>query len=222
MGDLAYISGRHSDPLRARSTMNDVIGGMFGAIGAMSALARRAVTSKGQEVQTALFKMNVFLVAQYTMQFAFPNQAALRLPSRLSASGICSVFTVRDGEQIFLAVVSDTQWTQSCRAFALIDWQSDACLARNSDGVRASGSCLRCASTWPISEQSHSAPCLRRMVCPLRQSLSLKICLTVRICWPKKALPTLCLQMAEAHGLPAAVDIQQAAARLSPELTAAA
>ena len=123
-GDLAYISGRHSDPLRARSTMNDVIGGMpgaIGAIGAMAALSRRAVTSKGQEVQTSLFKMNVFLVVQHTMQFAFPKQAALRLPSRLSAWGICYVFTVRDGEKIFLAVVSDTQWTQSCRPFALID-----------------------------------------------------------------------------------------------------
>ena len=120
-GDLAYISGRHSDPLRARGTINDVIGGMFGAIGAMAALARRAVTSKGQEVQTSLFKMNVFLVVQHTMQFAFPKQAALRLPSRLSAWGICYVFTVRDGEKIFLAEVSDTQWTQSCRPFALID-----------------------------------------------------------------------------------------------------
>ena len=120
-GDLAYISGRHSDPLRARGTINDVIGGMFGAIGAMAALARRAVTSKGQEVQTSLFKMNVFLVVQHTMQFAFPKQAALRLPSRLSAWGICYDFTVRDGEKIFLAVVSDMQWTQSCRPFALID-----------------------------------------------------------------------------------------------------
>jgi len=137
MGGLAYMTGRPGDPLRAGSSVNDIMGGMFGAIGAMAALAQRAVTGKGQEVQTALFENNVFLVAQHMMQFAVTNQAALPMPSRLSAWGIYDVFTVRDGEQIFLAVVSDTQWAQFCRAFTLIEWQSDARLARNNDRVRA-------------------------------------------------------------------------------------
>ena len=39
MGGLAYMTGRPGDSLRAGSSVNDIIGGMFGAIGAMAALA---------------------------------------------------------------------------------------------------------------------------------------------------------------------------------------
>jgi crotonobetainyl-CoA:carnitine CoA-transferase CaiB-like acyl-CoA transferase len=55
MGGLAYMTGRRGDPLRAGTSVNDIMGGMFGAIGAMAALAQRAQTGKGQEVQSALF-----------------------------------------------------------------------------------------------------------------------------------------------------------------------
>jgi crotonobetainyl-CoA:carnitine CoA-transferase CaiB-like acyl-CoA transferase len=50
MGGLAYMTGRPGDPLRAGSSVNDIMGGMFGAIGAMAALMQRAHTGKGQEV----------------------------------------------------------------------------------------------------------------------------------------------------------------------------
>ena len=39
MGGLAYMTGRPGDPLRAGTSVNDIMGGMFGAIGAMAALA---------------------------------------------------------------------------------------------------------------------------------------------------------------------------------------
>ncbi|MNL30022.1 Formyl-coenzyme A transferase [compost metagenome] len=47
------------------------------------------------------------------------------------------VFTVKHGEQIFLAVVSDKQWDIFCRAFGLEEWLSDPRLATNNDRVRA-------------------------------------------------------------------------------------
>ena len=137
MGGLAYMTGRAGDPLRAGSSVNDIMGGMFGAIGAMAALAQRAVTGKGQEVQSALYENNVFLVAQHMMQFAVTGEPAAPMPSRISAWAVYDVFTVRDGEQIFLAVVSDTQWAVFCRAFELAELQADPRLVTNNDRVRA-------------------------------------------------------------------------------------
>jgi len=137
MGGLAYMTGREGDPLRAGASVNDIMGGMFGAMGAMAALAQRAVTGKGQEVQSALFENNVFLMAQHMMQFAVTGQAAAPMPSRISAWGVYDVFTVRGGEQIFLAVVSDTQWAVFCKAFALAELQADPRLVTNNDRVRA-------------------------------------------------------------------------------------
>ncbi|EJL80494.1 putative acyl-CoA transferase/carnitine dehydratase [Polaromonas sp. CF318] len=137
MGGLAYMTGRAGDPLRAGSSVNDIMGGMFGAIGAMAALAAREKTGKGQEVQAALFENNVFLVAQHMMQFAVTGQPAAPMPSRISAWAVYDVFTVKDGEQIFLAVVSDTQWAVFCEAFGLQELRADPRLQSNNDRVRA-------------------------------------------------------------------------------------
>jgi crotonobetainyl-CoA:carnitine CoA-transferase CaiB-like acyl-CoA transferase len=137
MGGLAYMTGRPGDPLRAGTSVNDIMGGMFGAIGAMAALAAREKTGRGQEVQSALFENNVFLVAQHMMQFAVTGQAAAPMPGRISAWGVYDVFTVRDGEQVFLAAVSDTQWAVFCDAFGFGDLKADPRLKSNNDRVLA-------------------------------------------------------------------------------------
>ncbi len=137
MGGLAYMTGRPGDPLRAGSSVNDIMGGLFGAIGAMAALMQRGITGKGQEVQSALFENNIFLVAQHMMQFAVTGKAAAPMPQRISPWGIYDVFSVRNGEQIFLAVVGDTQWKIFCEAFGYSDWQHDERLTTNNDRVKA-------------------------------------------------------------------------------------
>ncbi|MEO7888040.1 MAG: CaiB/BaiF CoA-transferase family protein, partial [Polaromonas sp.] len=137
MGGLAYMTGRPGDPLRAGTSVNDIMGGMFGAIGAMAALAAREKTGRGQEVQSALFENNVFLVAQHMMQFAVTGQPAAPMPGRISAWAVYDVFTVKDGEQIFLAAVSDTQWAIFCEAFGFGDLKADPRLKSNNDRVNA-------------------------------------------------------------------------------------
>jgi crotonobetainyl-CoA:carnitine CoA-transferase CaiB-like acyl-CoA transferase len=137
MGGLAYMTGRPGDPLRAGTSVNDIMGGMFGAIGAMAALAHRAQTGQGQEVQSALFENNVFLVAQHMMQFAVTGQPAAPMPARISAWAIYDVFEVKDGEQIFLAVVSDGAWKAFCGAFGFGDLAADERLVTNNQRVRA-------------------------------------------------------------------------------------
>lgn len=137
MGGLAYMTGPEGRPLRAGTSVNDIMGGLFGAIGAMAALAQREKTGLGQEVQSALFENNVFLVAQHMMQFAVTGKAAAPMPSRISAWAVYDVFTVKDGVMIFLAVVSDTQWAIFCDAFGFADLKADPRLASNNLRVQA-------------------------------------------------------------------------------------
>ncbi len=137
MGGLAYMTGRPGDPLRAGTSVNDIMGGMFGAIGAMAALMKRTHTGKGMEVQSALFENNVFLVAQHMMQYALTGSAAKPMPSRISAWGVYDVFTLSNQEQIFLAVVSDTQWAIFCNAFNFEDLKADPRLTSNNLRVSA-------------------------------------------------------------------------------------
>ena len=137
MGGLAYMTGRSGDPLRAGSSVNDIMGGVFGAMGAMAALMQRQQTGQGQQVQAALFENNVFLVAQHMLQFAVTGQPAAPMPERISPWGIYDVFSVQGGAQIFLAVVGDTQWRVFCEAFGFADLYADTRIATNNDRVRA-------------------------------------------------------------------------------------
>ena len=154
MGGLAYMTGPEGRPLRAGSSVNDIMGGMFGAIGVLAALHQRARTGRGEVVQSSLFENSVLLVAQHMMQFAVTGQPAAPMPGRISAWGLYDVFTLKDGEQIFLAVVSDSQWAAFCDAFGFADLKADARLATNNDRVRERGWML------PLLRQrlaSHSA-----------------------------------------------------------------
>jgi crotonobetainyl-CoA:carnitine CoA-transferase CaiB-like acyl-CoA transferase len=136
MGGLAYMTGRPGDPVRAGSSVNDIMGGMFGAIGALGALIQRGITGKGQEVQSALFENNVLLVGQHMIQYAISGRAAAPMTERLSPFAVYDVFTVKDGEQIFLAAVSDAQWVVFCNVLGLLDIGADSQYATNNDRVR--------------------------------------------------------------------------------------
>lgn len=137
MGGLAYMTGRKGDPIRAGTSVNDIMGGMFGAIGVMAALKAREQTGRGQQVQSALFENNIFLVAQHMMQYVVTGKAPDPMPSRISAWAIYDVFNVKDGEQIFLAVVSDTQWRIFCDAFGLPELLNNPELETNNQRVLA-------------------------------------------------------------------------------------
>jgi crotonobetainyl-CoA:carnitine CoA-transferase CaiB-like acyl-CoA transferase len=136
MGGLAYMTGPVGQPLRAGTSVNDIMGGMFGAIAAMAALRERETTGLGQKVQSALYENNIFLVAQHMLQYAVTGVPADPMPNRISAWGVYDVFTVQDGEQIFLSAVSDKQWEVFCRVLHFPDLFADARYATNNDRVR--------------------------------------------------------------------------------------
>lgn len=137
MGGLAYMTGPPGRPLRAGSSVNDIMGGMFAAIAILAALRQRDATGQGQYVQSGLFENNIFLVAQHMAQYAVTGKSPAPMPNRISAWGIYDLFDVRDDEQVFVAVVSDSQWKIFCEAFELPDLFADQTLATNSQRVAA-------------------------------------------------------------------------------------
>ena len=142
MGGLAYMTGRPGDPLRAGSSVNDIMGGMFGAIGVLGALIQRGITGKGQEIQSALYENNVFLVGQHMLQYAITGVAPEPMPNRISAWAVYDVFTVQGGEQIFLAAVSDAQWATFCDILGFADLKADPRYVSNNTRVEQRASLL--------------------------------------------------------------------------------
>lgn len=121
LGGLAYMTGPPGQPLRAGTSVNDIMGGVFGALAIIAALYERQLTGKGQLVRSSLFENNAFLVGQHMAQFGVTGEPARPMPVRLSAWAVYEVFDTSDREKIFIGVVSDTQWVAFCQAFELTE-----------------------------------------------------------------------------------------------------
>ena len=135
MGGLAYMTGPPGRPLRAGTSVIDVTGGMFGAMGVLAALHQRHASGRGQHISAALFETTVFLVGQHMAQLAVTGTPAAPMPARVSSWAIYQLFDTKDGEQVFVGVVSDGQWKTLCEAFDLQHLLDDPDLAENRDRV---------------------------------------------------------------------------------------
>ncbi len=131
MGGLSYMTGPEGRPLRAGTSVNDIMGGMFGVIGVLAALHERKTTGLGQEVQSALFENCVFLSAQHMQQYLMTGTPPPPMPSRASPWTVYDVFTVADGEQLFIGAVSDKQWVTLCEVLERPDLLDDPSLKTN-------------------------------------------------------------------------------------------
>lgn len=135
MGGLAYMTGPPGRPLRAGASVNDIMGGMFAVIGILSALRERDATGRGKHIKVGLFENNMYLVASHMMQYAVTGQPAAPMPNRISAWAIYDVFDTADGGQVFVGVVTDTQWVVFCDTFGLAHLKADPQLASNRERV---------------------------------------------------------------------------------------
>jgi formyl-CoA transferase len=131
------MTGPVGRPLRAGASVNDIMGGMFGAIGILAALRERDRTGRGQEVQSALFENCVFLCSQHMMQYAMTQQPLPPMPARVSAWSVYDVFTLAQGEQLFVGAVSDKQFVALCGVLGRADLATDPRFTSNSQRVAA-------------------------------------------------------------------------------------
>jgi crotonobetainyl-CoA:carnitine CoA-transferase CaiB-like acyl-CoA transferase len=135
MGGLSYMTGPVGRPLRAGTSVNDIMGGMWGALGVLAALRQREHTSRGQEIQSALFENCTFLSAQHMQQFQMTGEPPPPMPSRVSAWSVYDVFTLADDEQLFIGAVSDKQFQTLCQVIDRQDLAEDEALATNAQRV---------------------------------------------------------------------------------------
>ena len=137
MGGLAYMTGPPGRPLRVGAPVNDMMGGMFGVIGILAALHERTRTGIGQYVKSALYENTAFLVSTSMAQFAVTGKPAAPMPERISAWAVYDVFDSADAQQIFVGVVTDTQWRAFCEVFHQPQLAADPELASNPMRVAA-------------------------------------------------------------------------------------
>ena len=135
MGGLAYMTGPPGQPLRAGSSVIDIMGGMFGVIAILAALQERQKTEKGQKVTSSLYENVVYLMGQHMAQTATTGEAPPPMSVRVSAWAVYDIFETKNQEQIFIGVVSDSQWKSFCQSFGLVNFIDDKDMDINSGRV---------------------------------------------------------------------------------------
>src|ERR1051326_8314096 len=135
MGGLAYMTGLPDRPLRAGSSVVDIMGGTFAAVAILAALRSRESTGRGMLVTSALFESTAYLVAQHMAQFEITGEAPPPMSVKRPAWGVYDIFETAGGGRLFIGVVTDTQWEAFCRDFGLVDLFEDSRLRTN--GQRA-------------------------------------------------------------------------------------
>ncbi|MBU6490394.1 MAG: CoA transferase [Burkholderiales bacterium] len=158
MGGLAYMTGPVGRPLRAGASVNDIMGGMFGAIGILAALRERDRTGRGQEVQSALFENCVFLCSQHMQQYAMTGEPLPPMPARVSAWSVYDVFTLAQGEQLFIGAVSDKQFVALCGLLQRPGLAAEPRFATNAQRVAARGELI------PILSELLAEYCVAELV----------------------------------------------------------
>ena len=131
MGGLAYMTGPPGQPLRAGTSVIDIMGGTYAVVGVLAALRERDRTGKGQYLKSALFESTVFLVGQHLAGEVVTGQPMPPMPARQGAWAIYEPFETRDGDQIFIGLTSDNHWQRFCTEFARPDLLNDTRYATN-------------------------------------------------------------------------------------------
>ena len=139
MGGLAYMTGLPDRPLRAGSSVIDIMGGTFAAVGILAALREREKTGRGMRVTSSLFESTAYLVAQHMAQFELTGEAPPPMSVKRPAWGIYDIFDTAGGGRLFVGVVTDTQWEVFCREFGAADLAADPRLRRNGLRVKERG-----------------------------------------------------------------------------------
>jgi crotonobetainyl-CoA:carnitine CoA-transferase CaiB-like acyl-CoA transferase len=135
MGGLAYMTGPVGQPLRAGSSVIDIMGGLSAAIAILSVVTERAETGRGRYVEAALFETVALLMAQHMAQTAITGTAPPPMSQRTPAWPVYDVFDTADGGQVFVGVVTDTAWPAFCEAFGLDGLKADPSLATKQQRV---------------------------------------------------------------------------------------
>src|ERR1700678_3833130 len=121
MGGLMPITGAPGEgPMRVGIPVADLTGGLFCAIGILTALLERDVSGEGQWVQTSLLQAQIFMLdfqaSRWLMEEEVPKQAGNDHPTSIPTG----VFKTSDG-YINIATTGGRIWQRFCEALGAPD-----------------------------------------------------------------------------------------------------
>ncbi|MBO9355749.1 CoA transferase [Bordetella petrii] len=119
MGGLTYITGEpDGQPMHAGYPIGDAVGGLFGALGVMTALWKRArdPEAPGEEIDLALTEAMLKLMEFLPIKYDLLGESHGRSGNTSQYSAPTGVFRTRDGDWVSLSGSTDALFAANCRA----------------------------------------------------------------------------------------------------------
>lgn len=131
MGGIMSLTGHPgAPPTRVGSSMGDLTGGLFAAIGIATALYEREKTGRGQKVDISLMDSQVAILENAIARYVATGQIPGPLGSRHPSITPFAAFKVADGH-IVIAAGNDQLFARMAKVLNRPEWVSDPRYATN-------------------------------------------------------------------------------------------
>lgn len=121
-------------PARAGLPMVDIMSGMVGTVGILSALLERSRSGKGQQIDVSLFDVGIMMLVDAGQDYLDHDHVQSRLGGINRNFSPGQPFQTADG-WVTLAVATDDQFRRMCSAMGLDGLADDPRFATNADRV---------------------------------------------------------------------------------------
>jgi len=140
MGGLMSVTGRADDeqgagPQKVGVALTDILTGLYATVAIQAALAHRAQTGQGQQIDLALLDVQVACLANQAMNYLVSGTAPRRMGNGHPNIVPYQDFPTADGDMI-LAIGNDGQFARFCEIAGHGEWADDARFATNAARVR--------------------------------------------------------------------------------------
>lgn len=151
MGGLTYITGEaDGEPMHPGYPIGDSIGGLFGAVGVLAALWKRArdPAAPGEEIDLALTEAVFRLLDVLPIEFDQLGVTRGRIGNANSYSAPAAVYRTKDDRWVTLAGSTNALYAANCRAIGSPELIDDPRFANNATRVQHAEELNQIFSRW--------------------------------------------------------------------------
>lgn len=139
LGGLMSITGRPDNepgggPIKVGVALTDILTGLYGTIGILSAINHRNKTGEGQHIDMALLDVQVACLANQAMNYLTSGQEPIRLGNAHPNIVPYEDFPTRDG-RIIVTVGNESQFRNFCECLGVSEWPSDVRFSTNATRI---------------------------------------------------------------------------------------
>jgi crotonobetainyl-CoA:carnitine CoA-transferase CaiB-like acyl-CoA transferase len=133
-GLMAICGDEDGPPHRLPIPISDTSGGMFAAIGVLTALAARERTGRGQHVDVSLFEAAVSKCVYEAASYFATNERPARIGQQHRGSSPYQVFQTKNGWMV-LGAAAQNLWLKACKVLGCEDLTKDPRFLSKADRV---------------------------------------------------------------------------------------